>query len=289
MLISIFDAKRTWRYTIVTMAIAVAVGIGGVRSVAQQSGGQKAGRLNKVIEAVEAGRAAVGGQDWRFIDMEHGPFSMDLLESTLAQMGKDRDASGRLKLTPLVRIPLEGDEDFKWAVKQVLDAGAFGIVLPHVDTAEEAAKLVRTMRYPQTRDSKYQTPRGERGWGPGRAVRLWGLDTPTYHSKADVWPLNPSGELFAVAMIESGEAVKNIRAILKTPVSAILVVPGDMNIDLGLGPRGDKNSPEVDEAYQTVLRACQAQKRVVCGCADSRSNMKTRLDEGWKFFLPLGG
>lgn len=289
MLISIFDAKRTWRYTIVTMAIAVAVGIGGVRSVAQQGGGQKAGRLNKVIEAVEAGRAAVGGQDWRFIDMEHGPFSMDLLESTLAQMGKDRDASGRLKLTPLVRIPLEGDEDFKWAVKQVLDAGAFGIVLPHVDTAEEAAKLVRTMRYPPTRDSKYQTPRGERGWGPGRAVRLWGLDTPTYHSKADVWPLNPNGELFAVAMIESGEAVKNIRAILKTPVSAILVVPGDMNIDLGLGPRGDKNSPEVDEAYQTVLRACQAQKRVVCGCADSRSNMKTRLDEGWKFFLPLGG
>ena len=128
--------------------------------------------------AVEAGRAAVGGQDWCFIDMEHGPFSMDQLESTLAQMGKDRDASGRLKLAPLVRIPQEGDEDFRWAVKQVLDAGAFGIVLPHVDTAEEAAKLVRTMRYPPTRDSKYPTPRGERGWGPTRAVRLWGPTRP---------------------------------------------------------------------------------------------------------------
>ena len=289
MLNSRFDAKREWRYTTLAIAIAVAMSIAGVPPAAQQGGAQRTGRLNKVIEAVEAGRAAVGGQDWRFIDMEHGPFSMDQLESTLAQMGKYRDASGRLKLAPLVRIPQEGDEDFKWAVKQVLDAGAFGIVLPHVDTAEEAAKLVHTMRYPPTRDSKYPTPRGERGWGPTRAVRFWGLDTPTYHSKADVWPLNPDGELFAVAMIESGEAVKNIRAILKTPVSAILVVPGDMSIDLGLGPRGDTNFPEVDEAYQTILRACRAQKRVVCGCADSRSNMKTRLDEGWRFFLPLGG
>jgi len=110
-----------------------------------------------------------------------------------------------------------------------------------------------------------------------------------YHSRADVWPLNPDGELFAVAMIESGEAVKNVREILQAPVSAIMVVPGDMSIDLGLGPRGEQNFPEVDAAYQTVLKACQAQKAVVCGCADSRGRMKMRLDEGWKFFLPLGG
>jgi 4-hydroxy-2-oxoheptanedioate aldolase len=284
-----FEAMRRWRDAALAVAIAAAVVGAGVESVAQQGGAAKAGRLNRVIEAVAAGRAAVGGQEWRFIDMEHGSFSMDQLDSILTQMGKDRDSSGRLKLTPLVRIPQEGDEDFRWAVKQALDAGAFGIVLPHVDTGEEAVKLVRTMRYPPTRDSKYQTPRGERGWGPTRAVRLWGVDTNTYHSKADVWPLNPNGELFAVAMIESGEAVKNIKAILQAPVSAILVVPGDMSIDLGLGPRGDKNFPEVDAAYQTVLKACQAQKRVVCGSADSRSNMKTRLDEGWKFFLPLGG
>jgi 4-hydroxy-2-oxoheptanedioate aldolase len=283
-----FDAKRGFQYGAVVMAIAAVLGTAVVWSAAQPGSAPKAGRLNKAIEAVEAGRAAVGGQDWRFIDMEHGPYSMDQLDSILIQMGKDRDASGRLKLAPLVRIPQEGDEEFKWSVKQVLDAGAFGIVLPHVDTGEEAVKLVRTMRYPPTRDSKYQTPRGERGWGPTRAVRLWGLDTPTYHSKADVWPLNPNGELFAVAMIESGEAVKNIKSILAAPVSAILVVPGDMSIDLGLGPRGEKNFPEVDEVYRTVLRACQAQKRVVCGCADSRSNTRTRLDEGWKFFLPLG-
>ena len=80
-------------------------------------------------------------------------------------MAKDRDASGRLNLAPLVRIPQEGDEDFKWAVKQVLDLGAFGVVLLHVDTKEEAIRLVRAMRYPPTRDSTRPEPRGRAGVG----------------------------------------------------------------------------------------------------------------------------
>lgn len=278
-------ANTTWQCLTLVVAMAVAAGSLGVQPDAQQ----KRPRLNRVIEAVEAGRAAVANQDWRFIDMEHGPFSGDRLETILAEMAKDRDASGRLKLAPFVRIPQEGDEDLKWAVKQVLDAGVFGIVVPHIDTKEEAMKVVRAMRYPPMRGAKQPEPRGERGWGPGRAVRLWGVaNDKDYHSKADVWPLNPDGELFAVAMIESGEAVRNIKDILQAPVSAILVVPGDMSIDLGLGPRGEQNFPEVDAVYQTVLKACMAQKMVVCGCADSRSRMKMRLDEGWKFFLPLG-
>ena len=91
-------------------------------------------------------------------------------------------------------------------------------------------------------------------------------------------------------MIESGEAVRNIKEILEAPVSAIMVVPGDMSIDLGLGPApGPKNHAEVDAAYQTVLEACMVQSAVVCGCGDARSRLQQRLDEGWKFVLPLGG
>ena len=247
-------------------------------------------RWNKTIEVIEAGGAAVANEHWRFIDMEHAPFSAERLYETLTEMDEDRDADGRMNLTPLVRIPQDGDEDFKWAVKQVLDMGAFGVILPHVDTGEEAVRLVRAMRYPPTRDSAAPEPRGERGWGPGRATRIWGAaDAAEYHARADVWPLNPDGELFAVAMVESAEAVANIQDILAAPVSAIFVVPGDMSIDLGLGPRGARNHPEVDAAFQTVLEACRAQDRVVCGCGDSRSRMQERLDEGWQFFLPLGG
>ena len=272
------------------LSAAFALGLGALTAL-RPGHAQERTRLNKTIEALADGRAAVADREWRFIDMEHSPFSGERLESILAEMAEHRDAAGRLKLTPLVRIPQDGDEDFKWAVKQVLDLGGFGVILPHVDTKEEAVRLVRAMRYAPMRDAAQPKPRGERGWGPGRAVRLWGVaDSAESHRKADVWPLNPDGELLAVAMIESGEAVGNIKEILEAPVSAILVTPGDMSIDLGLGPApGPENHAEVDAAYQTVLKACKAQSAVVCGCADARSRLQQRLDEGWKFVLPLGG
>ena len=94
---------------------------------------------------------------------------------------------------------------------------------------------------------------------------------------------------FAVAIIESAEAVRNITEILTAPLSAIMVVPGDMSIDLGLGPPGAEIYPEVDAAFQTVLKACMEQDIVVCGCGDGRSRIPRRLDEGWQFVLPLGG
>ena len=277
-------AARRGRMQRIVVA-AAAVGL-----AAASAGAQDGGRLNKVIEALEAGRPAVANREWRFVDMEHSPFSGERVQRVLAEMNEERDADGRLSLTPLVRIPQDGDEDFKWAIKQVLDLGGFGIILPHVDTGEEAVRLVRAMRYPPARGSAAPEPRGERGWGPGGATRLWGLDSVEYHARADVWPLAPDGELFAVAMIESQEAVDNIQDILAAPVSAIMVVPGDMAIDLGLGPNPpDRNHPEVDAAFQTVLEACLAQDRVICGCGDGAGRLQQRLDEGWRFVLPLGG
>ena len=272
------------------LTLSVAFGAVGlvVLSTPQTGRAQAPTRLNKVIEALEAGEAAIANTHWRFVDMEHSPFSGERVQRVLAEMNEERDADGRLSLAPLVRIPQEGDEDFKWAVKQVLDLGGMGIILPHVDRAEEAVRLVRAMRYPPARGTQYPAPRGERGWGPGGATRLWGLNSVEYARRADVWPLNPEGELFAVAMIESQEAVNNIHEILQTPVSAIMVIPGDMAMDLGLGPnpRG-RNHREVDAMFDRVLEACQAQTRVICGAGDGRARTQQRLDEGWRFFLPL--
>ena len=268
----------------------VALGVVGLVALSspQPARAQQPTRLNKVIEALEAGRPAIANQEWRFVDMEHSPFSGERVQRVLAEMNEDRDADGRLRLTPLVRIPQEGDEDFKWAVKQVLDLGGMGIILPHVDRAEEAVRLVRAMRYPPARGTPYPAPRGERGWGPGGATRLWGLNSTEYARRADVWPLNPEGELFAVAMIESQEAVNNIHEILQTPISAIMVIPGDMAMDLGVGPNPPgRNHPEVDAMFDRVREACQAQTRVICGCGDGRARLQQRLDEGWKFVLPL--
>ncbi len=284
------DIERSIRFGLITVLAVVGLALGG-DLLTSEGHAQERMRLNKAIEAIENGEPAIANRHWRFIDMEHAPFSGERLQRILAEMYDDRDDSGRMRLTPFVRVPQDGDEDFKWAVKQVLDIGAFGVFLPHVDTGEEAVRFVRAMRYPPLRGAAEPEPRGERGWGPNRAARLWGVaDTTEYHARADVWPLNPDGELFAVAMIESQEAVDNIRDILAAPVSAIIVVPGDMSIDLGLGPApGPENHPEVDEAFRTVLEACQAQDRVICGCGDAASRLQQRIDEGWEFILPLGG
>ena len=279
---------RTPRRLTLTVAFTLGLLSLGVVPAPNAGRAQEPTRLNKVIEAIEAGRPAVANQEWRFVDMEHSPFSGERVQRVLAEMNEERDADGRLSLTPLVRIPQEGDEDFKWAIKQVLDLGGMGIILPHVDRAEEAVRLVRAMRYPPARGTLYPAPRGERGWGPGGATRLWGLNSVEYARRADVWPLNPEGELFAVAMIESQEAVNNIHEILQTPVSAIMVIPGDMAMDLGLGPNpSGRNHPEVDAMFDRVREACQAQTRVICGAGDGRARTQQRLDEGWQFFLPL--
>jgi 4-hydroxy-2-oxoheptanedioate aldolase len=275
-------------------ALSVALGLGvvslGVVPAPREGRAQEQPRLNKVIEALEAGRPAIANQEWRFVDMEHSPFSGERLQSVLAEMNQDRDADGRMTLTPFVRIPQEGDEDFKWAIKQALDLGWFGIIVPHVDTKEEAVRLVQAMRYPPPLNSAQPEPRGERGWGPGGAMRLWGMDGAEYHRKADVWPLNPAGELFAVAMIESAEAVRNIHEILEAPISAILVAAADMAVDLGLGPNpAGGNYPEVEAAFQTVLEACLAQNRVICGRTASRSRLQERLDAGWRFVTASEG
>ena len=91
-------------------------------------------------------------------------------------------------------------------VKQILDAGAMGIVLPQVRTTAEVTRLVRAMRYPPQRGAAQPEPRGRRGWGPPGARRLWGGHVERrYAAKADVWPLNPDGELLAIAMVETRE------------------------------------------------------------------------------------
>jgi 4-hydroxy-2-oxoheptanedioate aldolase len=131
--------------------------------------------MNPLIARLEQGQAALTGTDWMFIDMEHGPYLLDRLQATLDELGKKRKPNGQFEIAPIVRIPLEGDEPFRFAVKQVLDMGTMGIVFPHVETKAQAVEAIRSMRYPAQRGAKSPEPAGKRGWGPGRAAAYWGF------------------------------------------------------------------------------------------------------------------
>jgi 4-hydroxy-2-oxoheptanedioate aldolase len=262
------------------------------------AGAQEHVRMNRTIETLEAGhpvfglftanlspqnaRALATSQlDFLFIDMEHSPFDMETLKTFLLGMQNVRAVAEQghpqMGVTPLVRIPMNGREPMQWAIKQVLDMGAFGVVVPFVDTREEALAVIQAMRYPQARGSEIAEPHGLRGSSPGIASWFWGV--PDYRARADTWPLSPRGDLLAVLQIETPTGVENIEEIASVPgVGAIFIGPSDLAQQYGL----PGNHPEVVAAIDRVLAACIAND-VPCGLTTSAGNVEARLAQGFRF------
>ena len=259
------------------LAAALCAGLAATPA-AQESGG----RLNRIIEQFEAGEAALANEHWRIVSLEHNPFLVDDLEAFLGELVDQGGA--RPRLTPIVRIPHEADQPYHHVVKQILDAGAMGIVLPQVRTAAEIDALVRAMRYPPQAGAEYPEPRGRRGWGPTGARRVWNMDNDEYARRADVWPLNPNGELLAIVMIETRESVENIDEILQVPgLGGVLIGPSDLSLSLGVGtPAANPRAPEVEEAIETVGQACM-RHNALCGIYTS-SDVAARGTQGFKLF-----
>ena len=248
-----------------------------------ESAAQPTARLSALIEQLELGEPAISDVHWAFIDMEHGPYLLDQLQDRLAEFKPD--GSPRPEPTPIVRIPIEGSQDPQFAVKQVLDSGAFGIVFPRVETADQARRAITSMRYPPQRGATNPEPHGRRGYGPFRAARYWGLQGPEYIRRADLWPLNPDGELFAMIMIESGLAVENIDEILQVPgIGAVFIGTSDLGMALGVGPPSPANAPEAEAAVQTVFRSCR-RHNVICAYVLGRDDLDTRISQGAGMFL----
>ena len=257
-------------------------------------------RLNRAIELFEKGLPPLGifvsnlsvrgaasmassSLDFIIIDLEHSPADLSRLETYLLGMiDKQRIVSkGNLQMgvVPIVRLPSNARERSESLFKQVLDLGAFGILVPHVNNAEDALAAVEATRFPQLQGAPDFRPAGHRGVGYGWAARYWGLTGPQYSAKADVWPLDPAGELLLWLMVESVEAVKNIRPILKTPgVSGVFVGPSDLSFSMGV-PLGD---PRVEEEIAKIVAACKETK-VPCGTLTAEKEVSDRLKQGFRF------
>jgi len=256
-------------------------------------------RLNRAIDLLANGQAAFGvlsfdysldnarslassGLDFIIIDMEHAPFDIERLRLFLLGMTDKRVImeKGNLQpnVVPLVRIPATGSEDVEWQIKQVLDVGVFGVMVPSVNTRDEAELAVRALRYPQLNGADDYEPAGLRGRNPANASWYWGIRD--YHEKADVWPLDPAGELLAIIQIESPEGVANIDDILSVPgISVIFIGPSDLSTAMGYASAA---APEVEAAIQTVLQACIA-AGVPCAITTSANTVEDRIEQGFRF------
>jgi 4-hydroxy-2-oxoheptanedioate aldolase len=256
-------------------------------------------RLNKAIELLQAEQPAFGilafdyslnnarslarsGLDFVIIDMEHAPFDVESLRSFLLGMTDKRalleKASLQPDVVPIVRIPATGQEDLLAQAKQVLDVGAFGVMYPSISTAEQAEMAVRASRYPQLNGAPDYEPRGLRGRNPSNAVWYWGIND--YTERADVWPLDPNGELLAIIQIETREGVENIDDILSVPgIGVIFIGPADLSADMGFA---SASAPEVETAIQQVLAAC-LERGVACAITTNQNTVSERLEQGFRF------
>ena len=170
---------------------------------------------------------SAAGFDWLFIEAEHGPLDALTIQHLLQGAGS----------TPcLVRLAQSAEV---W-IKQALDAGAAGVIAPMINSAEQAAQVVRWAKY---------APLGTRGVGVSRA-HGYGFKFQEYVSHAN-------DETVVVVQAEHIDAVNNMTEIVQVPgVDAVLVGPYDLSASLGRP--GEVTHPEVRSAIEHITQICQA-------------------------------
>lgn len=175
---------------------------------------------------------------------------------------------------------IESAEQAQRDVATQLDAGASGIMFVEVETAEEARIGLEAMRYTANG--------GSRPDGVGSAPEYWDMDADEYRSRADLWPLNPDGDLVSWVIVESHEGLANVREIAAVPGIGVLW-PGAGTLR-GLFSTTDADGQRVldEEAWensiQQVLSACK-EFDVPCGYPANASDIEMRMEQGFSVFV----
>ena len=183
----------------------------------------------RVVRSVEVAKAMKSaGFDWLFIDLEHGALSIE----TASQMCLAALDTG---ISPLVRIP---NGEYSLATR-LLDNGAVGVVVPHVETAKEARDIADRLRYP---------PLGHRG-----VFSM--MPQFDYRPTANLTASLNSANLIAV-MLESANAIDNAEAIAAVPgIDILLIGTNDLSIEMGVP--GELGHAKIVDAYARMIAACQ--------------------------------
>jgi len=197
------------------------------------SRGEAARGMWMMLPSVESARAlAQLPLDWVLIDAEHSPMDDLTLARITAALA---DAGGP---APVVRVV----DNSVGAIKRALDGGAWGVVVPMVNTAEEARRAVRAAKFP---------PLGERSFGSPFAPLTFKTSGLRYLETAN-W------ETMLVVQIESRTALENIDSILAVEgIDMIFIGPADLSISLGLPLDFSNPNPELEESIDAILQAAR--------------------------------
>ena len=281
----------------IVLLVLAGFGLGGTNLVQAQEASEHprtVGRLNTIIENAEQGKLSFNGESWQMMpDNEHNIFGIIELQTA---MKKNRpEEAERFLLPPVVRISMEANHLEKHRIKQYLDAGLMGLILPQSETLDQVREFISMMRYPPQGEFYATGPKGRRGWAPTRATRYWGVDMDTYMRKADLWPLNPEGELLAIVLLETKSQVENIEELLELPgLGAVMFGTADQSMSYGLGtPAPPADHPIIMANIERFTRACEAHHKrggkVICGAYQTPQGLETAVDQGLTMFTSQRG
>lgn len=215
---------------------------------------QQIGMFSTLASPVLAELFAGCGFDWILLDTEHSPSE---IPDVVAQL----QAMAALPVSPIVR-PAWSDMVL---VKRVLDAGAQTVLLPYVQSAEEAAAAVGYTRYP---------PRGVRGVSGSSRASRYGLDTG-YLARADA-------EVCVLVQIETREALRDLERIAAVDgVDGVFIGPSDLAASLG--HLGDAQHPEVQAAINDAFRRLRAVGKPAGYLTTNEAEAERRIAEGVDF------
>jgi 2-keto-3-deoxy-L-rhamnonate aldolase RhmA len=209
---------------------------------------------NSVDNVIMFGRAGV---DCLIIDCEHGNMSMETA-GTMVSVAR------QFPVTPLLRVP---GNDLIW-IKKGLDTGADGIMIPMINSREEAESAISYCKYP---------PEGIRGLGAGRATNSF-VDGNEYFNRANK-------DIMIIIQIEHYKAVEQIEEILSVPgIDVAFIGPYDLSVSMGIP--GQTQHKDIELAIKKVLKACE-KNAIIPGIFAGKAHLRKYRKMGFK--LLLGG
>ncbi|MBL8206796.1 MAG: aldolase [Blastocatellia bacterium] len=228
---------------------------------------------NPVKKALKEGKVVIGatvtaanpdiaatlagvGFDFLWIEMEHGPITLETARSMIL-------ATRGLKAMPFTRVPVNEP----WLAKRVLDIGSLGVIFPFTSTKELAEQAVKACKYP---------PLGIRGAGPSMAASRWGLSVPDYVKFANE-------NAMVIVIIEQKLAIDNIEEIAAVPgIDVLFIGANDLSYSLGVG--GNVTAPIVEEAMMKVVAAGKKHNIPVGFPSGNPTEINKRIAQGFRFF-----
>lgn len=201
---------------------------------------------------------STSGIDFLLLDRQHGSWGDD---STIAALIAMQAGTA----IPMARV---ARNDYT-LIGRLLDEGMMGIVVPMVDTPEQAKAAADACLLP---------PTGQRSWGWGRA-RVYGNDYSEWIND----------QLFVAVQIESAEAVENAEAIMATPgIDGCWLGPSDLSLSLGFHPSEMDDREEHARALEKVVQACRNTGKIPGVAGRSIEDAKKRAEQGFQF-ITAGG